>query len=185
MDAQTRFEEGLKIGIEYAGLIQYFKQNAARGYNSRFHRLEKRFPDSALRVERVDRNLLDNFQEEAEGKYRRCLEIEQAHPEIKDLVEGSGSNAYQWLQRRIEELHREAVSKRIAEGKANFIWIDRNLDELRKEFSEQFVAVEGQKIVDHDIDGKALCKRVSDRNAQTHSVITVGYVSAEDYPVAQ
>ncbi len=69
--------------------------------------MEKRPPFENIPRAVVDRDCLNIFEEEAERKNTRCLEIEQEHPEIKALVKNTGSDAYLWLHCRIEELHAE------------------------------------------------------------------------------
>lgn len=74
----------------------------------------------------------------------------------------------------------QECSKHISEFERNQKWFRENFEKLLKKYREQFVAVFGERLIDHDRDLEALVRRVKAKTKGAKGIY-IEYVS--DKPI--
>jgi hypothetical protein len=59
-------------------------------------------------------------------------------------------------------------------------WLFTNFEALKKEFNNQWVAVLGKKVIDHDKDLSTLVGRLQKKHSAVYSQIAVEYVTTNE-----
>jgi len=71
----------------------------------------------------------------------------------------------------------ESVVQQLEEFEQDMGWIDQHYDELKKRYSEQFVAVHQQEVIDSDPELGRLMDRLEKRYGKRASRIAVKYIT--------
>jgi hypothetical protein len=77
-------------------------------------------------------------------------------------------------------MHMQECLKHISEFERNQKWLRENFEKLLKKYREQFVAVFGERIIDHDENLETLVKRVKAKTKGAKGIY-IGYIS--DKPI--
>jgi hypothetical protein len=75
----------------------------------------------------------------------------------------------------------EMLLQGLQEFKRDSRWLEQHYDELAQQYTNQYVAVYRERVIDHDRDLKALMKRLQQSYPTAADHIAVEYVTSEQF----
>ncbi|MCL5877674.1 MAG: DUF5678 domain-containing protein [Candidatus Bathyarchaeota archaeon] len=74
----------------------------------------------------------------------------------------------------------ESVTDVLTNFEENDKWLMENYENLKWQYNNQWVAILNKAVVDHDVDLKALVKKLRTKYAKVYNQIAVDYVTSEE-----
>ena len=70
-----------------------------------------------------------------------------------------------------------SLVKELKEFEEDFVWLNKHYDELKEKYPEEYVAVFGRRVIDHDPGLEELMKRLKEKYPEDSDKVAIKYVT--------